>query len=217
MWSYGYLIRCMSSLYNGSRAWVKLGSRMGEYFEVRRGLRQPWCVMSLWLFNLFDRVIRRVNERAMGNGVKLRDKNGVGWETRENLQHIASEFERVCDCVGLKISVGKSKVLTIKKDEMGSCEKVRVNGEEMQEVDKLNYLGVMIGTDGGVGEEVAHRVVEGRKVWGTMAKLWKENVIWLILFMVRKRGHQVHRRGEKQKYLRNICGTRHKAQGEWTE
>ena len=98
-------------------------------------------------------------------------------ETREHLQHIASEFERACDSMGLKINVGKSKVLTIKKDQMGSCEKVRVNGEEMQEVDKFNYLGVMISTDGCMGEEVAHRVLEGRKVLETMAKLWRENVI----------------------------------------
>ena len=54
--------------------------------------------------------------------------------------------------------------MTIKKDQMGSCEKMRVNGEEMQEVDKFNYLRVMISTDGGMGEEVAHRVLEGRKV-----------------------------------------------------
>ena len=26
-------------------------------------------------------------------------------------------------------------------------------------------------------EEVAHRVLGGRKVWGTMTKLWKENMI----------------------------------------
>ena len=45
---------------------------------------------------------------------------------------------------------------------MGSCEKVRVNGEEMQEVDKFNYLGIMISTDGGKGEELAHRVL-GRR------------------------------------------------------
>ena len=89
-----------------------------------------------------------------------------------------SEFERACDTTGLKINVGKSKVLTIKKHRMESCEKVTVNGQEMQEVvDKFNYLGVMISTDGGMGEEVAHRVLEGRKVWGTMAKLWKENMI----------------------------------------
>ena len=93
-------------------------------------------------------------------------------ETREHLQHIVSEFERACDSTGLKINVGKSKVLTIKKHRMESCEKVTVNGQEMQEVvDKFNYLGVMISTDGGMGEEVALRVLEEREVCGTMAKL----------------------------------------------
>ena len=29
----------------------------------------------------------------------------------------------------------------------------------------------------GMGEEVAHRVLEGIKVWGTMPKLWKENMV----------------------------------------
>ena len=48
----GYLIRSMSSLYNISRACVRLGSRVGEYFEVRMGLRQG-CVMSPWLFIIF--------------------------------------------------------------------------------------------------------------------------------------------------------------------
>ena len=48
----GYLIRSMSSLYNGNRACVKLGSRVGEHFKVRRRLRQG-CVMSPWFFNFF--------------------------------------------------------------------------------------------------------------------------------------------------------------------
>ena len=82
---------------------------------------------------------------------------------------IVSEFERACDSMGLKINQGKSKVLTIKKDQMRSCEKVRVNGEELQEVDKSNYSGVMMSKDVRMGEEVAHRVLERRKVWGTMA------------------------------------------------
>ena len=49
-----------------------------------------------------------------------------------------NEFERECDSIGLKMNVGKSKVLVINKDLKESCEKVRVNGEEMQEVDKFN-------------------------------------------------------------------------------
>ena len=35
----GRLIRSMSSLYNGSISCVRLGIRVGKYFEVRRGLR----------------------------------------------------------------------------------------------------------------------------------------------------------------------------------
>ena len=30
---------------------------------------------------------------------------------------------------------------------------------------------------GGREEELAHRVLEGRKVWGAMTKFWKENMI----------------------------------------
>ena len=46
------LIRNMSILYDGSMACVKLGSRLGEYFEVRRVLRHG-CVTSLCFFNVF--------------------------------------------------------------------------------------------------------------------------------------------------------------------
>ena len=38
----------------------------------------------------------------------------------------------------------------VKKEQMESCEKVKVSREEMQEVDKFNYLGVIISTDGGM-------------------------------------------------------------------
>ena len=77
-------------------------------------------------------------------------------ETREHLQHIVSEFERACDSMELKIKVGKDKMLSVKKDQMESREKVRVNGEEIQQV------GVMISADGGMRKEVTHRVLEER-------------------------------------------------------
>ena len=120
--------------------------------------------MSLWFFNiLFDRVGSQVNDKTMGRGVKLIDDDGGGWEikqllyagvtdlvveTSEHLQHILSGFERQHDSMGLKINVGKSKVLMVKKNLMGSWENVRVSGEGMQELDKFNYLGVMICTNG---------------------------------------------------------------------
>ena len=50
---------------------------------------------------------------------------------------------------GMKVNVRKSKVLMIKKDQMGSCKKTRMSGEERQEVDKFNYF--VINTDAGMG------------------------------------------------------------------
>ena len=89
-------------------------------------------MMSPRLFNIFmDKVVRQVNERAMGKRMKLRDENGGSWEsskyymqmtqflvaeTREHLQNIGREFEKACDSMGLKMNEEKSKFLTIKKD-----------------------------------------------------------------------------------------------------
>ena len=43
-------------------------------------------------------------------------------------------------------------------------------------MDNFNYLGVTVIKNDGIGEEVDHRVLEGSEVWGTVAKLWKQNM-----------------------------------------
>ena len=45
------LLRGVKSLYVGSKACVREGNEVSEWFPVRVGLRQG-CVMSPWLFNL---------------------------------------------------------------------------------------------------------------------------------------------------------------------
>ena len=55
-----------------------------------------------------------------------------------------NEFERECESVGRKIIVRNSKVLGVKKDQRESYEIVRVTEEEIQKVEKFNYLRVKI-------------------------------------------------------------------------
>ena len=68
-------------------------------------------------------------------------------------------------------------MLVVKNYQRGSCEKVRGSGEEIQEVTKFKYVGVLIYMEGRTGEELAHMVLEERKLYGTMSKSWKENMI----------------------------------------
>ena len=91
--------------------------------------------------------------------------------------------------------------------------------EEMQEVDKFNYMGVMIITDGSIKKEVAHRVLEERKLWkeniisrGVKRELYRRVVIltvvydpetWSLSTQERRKIEVVEIMG-----LRNVCGLR---------
>ena len=75
----------MKSLYVGSKVCVRVGNEVSEWFPVRVGLRQG-CVMSPWLFTLYiDGVVREVNARVLGRGLKLIDGNGNEWELNQML------------------------------------------------------------------------------------------------------------------------------------
>ena len=81
----GRLLRGVKSLYVGSKACVRVGNEVSEWFPVRVGLRQG-CVMSPWLFNLYiDGVVREVNARVLGRGLKLVDGNDNEWELNQFL------------------------------------------------------------------------------------------------------------------------------------
>ena len=179
----GRLLRAVESLYAGSKACVRVGSELSEWFSVKVGLRQG-CVMSPWLFNLYiDGVVREVNARVLGRGLKLIDRNENEWEmnqllfaddtvvvadSEEKLCQLVSEFGRVCKRRKLKVNVGKSKVMRCRRREDDTRLNVMLDGEVLEEVDQFKYLGSIISANGGVEADVSHRVSEGSKVLGAV-------------------------------------------------
>ena len=129
-----------------------------------------------------DGVVREVNARVLGRGLKLVDGNENEWELNQllfaddtvvvadserKLCQLVTEFGRVCERRKLRVNVGKSKVMR--------CTRLNamLNGEALEEVDQFKYLGSVIAANGGVEADVRHRVNEGCKVLGALKGVMK--------------------------------------------
>ena len=78
-----------------------MGTDVSVWFPFTVGLRQG-CVMSPWLFNVYmDGVVREVNARVLGIGLKLLSVNGGRFEINQLLfaddkTLVADSEEKLC-------------------------------------------------------------------------------------------------------------------------
>ena len=149
------LLKAVQRFYVDSRACVRVGNDLSEWFQVNGGLRQ--CgVISPSLFNIYmDGAVREVNVRVLGEGLELLSANGGRFEinqllfaddtalvadSEEKLCRVVSEFGRVCERRKLRVNVGKSKVMRCSRYGIGDRMHVILNGEPLEEVDCFKYL-----------------------------------------------------------------------------
>ena len=75
------LLKVVLSFDVDSRAFVRVGNVVCDWFPVNVVLRQG-CVMSPWLFNIYMvSVVREVNVRVLGKWLELLSANGGGFES----------------------------------------------------------------------------------------------------------------------------------------
>ena len=103
----GKLLKALQNFYVDSRACVRVGNDVSEWFPVNVGLRRG-CVTSPWLFNVYvDGEVREVNVRVLGKWLELLSANGGRFEinqllfaddtalvadSEEKLRRLVSEF-----------------------------------------------------------------------------------------------------------------------------
>ena len=93
--------------------------------------------------------------------------------SRENLQRLLDEFDIVCKRRKLKVNVGKIKVMISGRSERRGNLDLSLNGEMLEVVDSLKYLGSIVSKNGGVVEDEVSRVNEGAKISGALSRIWK--------------------------------------------
>src|SRR6202012_5950717 len=131
---------------------------MSESFEVNEGVRQGCCLSPLLFIIFMDKIIRQANVEgniAVGEVIM---KILAYADDLILLMNDVSELQKGIDCLnvaceefGMKISVGKNKVMHVGK----SREEVVfvLDGEELEQVSEFKYLGTIFSEDGRLVKE----------------------------------------------------------------
>ena len=173
----GRLLRAIRSFYKKSEGCVRVKDELSSWFPITQGVRQG-CVMSPWLFNVFmDKIVREGMENFVG-GVKM-STTEVGivlfaddvmllTERKEDMEANLRELKKAMSNWGMKIHWGKTKVMMVSRK--GEECKVCVDGEEIEQVQNMKYLGAILSADGTCEEEIEQRVGAAARVIGAMRK-----------------------------------------------
>ena len=134
--------------------------------------------MSPWLFNVFmDKIVREGVESFI-RGVKMSttevsivlfaDDVMLLTEKKEDMETNLRELKKAMSKWGMKIHWGKTKVMMVSRQ--GEECKVCVDGEEIEQVQNMKYLGAILSAEGTCGEKIEHRVGAAARVRGAMRK-----------------------------------------------
>ena len=79
------------------------------------------------------------------------------------------------DLLGLRLNVSKTKIMTICPDSVE--EPIIINGNEVESVSKLNFLGSLISKDGSCSQEIRHRLATACSAMTNLSKIWTDRGI----------------------------------------
>ena len=160
-----YLLR---NLYAGQEATVRIQHGTMDWFQIGKGVRQG-CISSPCLLNLYTEYIMqnaRLDETqariktARRNTNKLRDADDTTLmaESEGELKSLLTKVKEESEKAGLKFNIQKTKIMAF-----SPITSWQIDGETMETVTDLIFLGSKITADGDRSHEIKRHLLLGRK------------------------------------------------------
>ena len=154
-----HLICLLRNLYAGQEATVRTGHGTTDWFQIRKAVRQG-CILSPCLFNLYAEYIMRntgLEETQAGikiagrniNNLRYADDTTLMEESEEELKSLLMKVKEESEKVGLKLNIQKTKIMA-----SGAITSWEIDGETVETVSGLMFLGSKITADGDCSHEI---------------------------------------------------------------
>lgn len=173
-------IQIIRELYWQQVAEVKLGEdQKTEIFEISKGVRQG-CILSPILFNMYlekifslaledEEIGIRVNGTRVSN-LRYADDSAIITENMGDMQRIIDKIDQIGREFGVRINVGKTKLMTVKKNQTPENDLV-INQTIVEKVTSFKYLGSTINTKLDCDEEIKIRCGMARATFQKLNKI----------------------------------------------
>ena len=174
------LVQVVQGLYQQSEMAVKIDGVLGEWIKPTVGSRQGDPTSPRLFLAELEQVMEKVECTDVGginvNGQTVKDLRFADdidllAMNEEEMQEEMNELYESSERFGLHINEGKTKAMVIgkNKDKM----EIKINGQEIECVDKFVYLGSLITNDNSCSQEVKRRIAIAGEAFGSLNEIWK--------------------------------------------
>ena len=146
----------------------KIGSKLREEYKIEKG-----CILSPCLFNLYAEYIiwnAGLDESHAGikiagrniNNLRYADDTTLMAESEEELKSLLMKVKDESEKAGLKLNIQNTKIMA-----SGLITTWKIDGEKVEMVTDILFLGSKITLDGDCSHEIKRHLLLEDKLWQT--------------------------------------------------
>jgi hypothetical protein len=175
----------LQQIYKQSRAAVRVGQELGEWFEQRVGTRQGDPVSPVIFITYLERAMDKneVNRKGITisgetiDDLRFADDIDLLEENIDNLQESLDKTAKAASEMDLVVNIAKTKVMVFGRE---TAEKnITLNEIEIENVNEFIYLGSLLTWDNNCSKEIKRRIARAMGTLGGFNKVWSSREIRL--------------------------------------
>ena len=182
-----HLVSLIANLYQNQKATIRWNGDHCDFFNIEKGVRQG-CILSPHLFSMYTEQVMREADLD-SEGVKISGEKISNLRYADDTALLADSYDSMCNVLdkvneagersGLKLNAKKTKVMLV--NSKNDYDPILINGDTLEFVDDMKYLGSIKESDGSCSKDVKTRIAMAKRKMIDLNNIWKDRGIPTVL------------------------------------